>query len=38
MDNPKTLFVPYYNCMDIPLGNAFNQRTGTAIFIHRIEL
>jgi hypothetical protein len=38
MDSYKTMFIPYYNCFDIPLGNAYNQRTGSAIFIHRIEL
>lgn len=32
------LFVPYYNCFDIALGTAINQRVSTTINIESIEI
>lgn len=38
MSTNGVFMIPYYNLMNISQGNLFNQRTGSSIFLHRIEI
>jgi len=38
MDAPKVMFVPYFNVLNIPMGNTVSSRTSSAIDIKSIEV